>query len=250
MTLMSELEQCAHEPRLPLFGISVDASKCFDRIRWSDAWSTLQELHAPHAILRAMSTFYLAHQRFTHVRGLLDPTPWDASCGLLQGCPLSVMTTLILVASWHVRFSPAILAKSYIDDRLLVSSSLRALRDAWSESLDWDRERGWEANLDKTVVFSTQGNSLDLIPPLPQSASLTYLGHNLRTQNGPPSQVLQLRWEKARNTALKLAHLPRTLTVRVRAVLVSAVPDPPVDVWATAHPPHEAYDSGAGTSLS
>ena len=125
LNLLAAFEPDPNESHLPsLYGIAVDASKCFDRIAWSQMWALLISVHAPPSVIRSMSSFYLAHSRHTHIRGTLDKVGWSVSSGLLQGCPLSVLCTVLLVSTWHISIPESVQGQSYIDDRLMLSTTL------------------------------------------------------------------------------------------------------------------------------
>ena len=89
-------------PSHPLYGVWLwIASKCFDRVKLDDLWQHLRTKNVPATLCNSMQNFYAQHVRHTVIRGHLDPTPWSITTGLLQGCPLSVMATVSLVAEWH-----------------------------------------------------------------------------------------------------------------------------------------------------
>ena len=214
-------------PPPPLFGVAVDASKCFDRIRWSEVWSMLTALLVPDSLVRAMGSFYLAHTPYTHIRGDLDICPWNISLGLLQGCSLSVVCTVMLVATWHTSLPDHVMAKSYIDDRLLLSTQLAGLRLAWNNSKEWDTQQGWKVNDDETVTFQAGPKKMaQILPPHPNVNSLVYLGHDVRTNAQPARYTMLKRAQKARATAEKIAQLPLTIAVSTRTAVLATVASP------------------------
>ena len=154
LNLLAAFESHAHgKPAPALYGVALDASKCFDRVRWGDLWRHLAQLSLPQPLLRAMKSFYATHARHTVIRGHLDVQSWKVSSGLLQGCPLSVLATVSLVATWHQCIPVPTLAQSFIDDRLLLSPNPHALSLSWKASETWNQLSGWKVNLDKTVAF-------------------------------------------------------------------------------------------------
>ena len=87
------VEQIARSRAGTLYGISLDASKCFDRISIWDALAAGAACGIPAWLLGGVGSFYLAHKRFTSIRQHIDPYPWKISRGLIQGCSVSVLLT-------------------------------------------------------------------------------------------------------------------------------------------------------------
>ena len=228
LNLLASFERLPDEPELPpLYGVALDASKCFDRIRWSGVWSLLHSIQVPPSLIRAMSTFYLAHQRFTHIRGSLDLVPWQVSSGLLQGCPLSVLTTVLLVATWHVQIPAPVSAQSFIDDRILTASSQDALRAAWDTSELWNNDQGWKTNEDKTFTFtSLRPAPKQILPGLSPCRGLVYLGHDVHTVQKLAKEAHLKRAKKATDTGLRISQLPLNASVTLRNSLIAMVMAP------------------------
>ena len=227
LRLLSSLEPDIHGNTSEVYAIALDASKCFDRIRWTPTWAMLTQLGVDSGLIRAMAQFYLGHQRYTHIYGQLDQKSWTVSCGLIQGCPLSVMTTVTIVATWHALVPQHTLAQSYVDDRLLVSEAPQQLADSWHTSRSWDADTGWEVNLDKTHIFATRRLPECLQDlKLQQAPSLIYLGHDVRTTPTATRKVYRKRVLRARETCQKISQVPMQITVDTRASLIAMVVTP------------------------
>ena len=225
--LLTRLEKLEPEGLPEFYGIAMDASKCFDRVSWTQVWSMLRGFDVHPSLIRSLAGFYSAHQRFTHMRGLVDTQAWKVTRGLLQGCPMSILCTVLVVSSWHATMPAAVQAQSYIDDRLLLSNTLAALQEAWHESQTWDKEQGWETNIAKTVSFGTRPPPAGgYVPPLPVVQTLKYLGYDVRTVPTAQRPTLLARWEKAKTTGERISQLSAQVSVFLRSQLISAVMTP------------------------
>ena len=148
------IEQLIRTGQGSLYGISLDASKCFDRISISDAIRAGLSCDIPSGLLSGVASFYLGHQRYTSVRHFLDITPWTMSRGLIQGCSISVLLTCCVLKTWHEMMTPSVRSFSFVDDRLLLSQSSEHLSRTWTASELWDNNRHWVLNHEKTYQFS------------------------------------------------------------------------------------------------
>ena len=119
----------------PLQGVSLDASKCFDRIDWCQVAELARQQQVPGGIIRAFLGFYTQHRRFASLHGQISQDAWSLSRGLLQGCGLSIAFTLSLVSRWHYALDPTVHSLSFVDDRVIVVEEVGQLEAAWQASL-------------------------------------------------------------------------------------------------------------------
>ncbi|KAJ9462593.1 hypothetical protein DIPPA_09399 [Diplonema papillatum] len=83
----------------PLFGLSVDFMKCFDRLPHEIMFRLMEVMGLDPGVLRAMEVVYGSMQRhFKTARAVGEP--FVATNGILQGCPLSVLFLNALIAVW------------------------------------------------------------------------------------------------------------------------------------------------------
>ena len=225
MSLLTAVEKHAHgRPAPPLYGAALDASKCFDRVQWSTIWPLLERYSLPAPCIQLLGQFYLTHRRYTVIKNQLDPCAWNVSAGLLQGCPLSVLCTVTLVATWHQSIPETSLAQSYIDDRLILSGSPEHLTEAWEHSEAWNSSSGWQVNKEKSVSFTTEKHRLSL--PIPQVAHFSYLGHDVRMGVHLPRKQLQKRAQNAAQTSERISRLPGSVGIDLRKFLIATVVGP------------------------
>ena len=237
--LLAFEEHAMGRPAEDIWGVALDASKCFDRVQWPVLWTHLASLPIPQQILSAMSSFYSCHERHTVIRGCLDKTSWSVSAGLLQGCPLSVAACLALVSTWHHSIPDHTTAQSYIDDRLLLSDSPNSLIQSWTASEAWNAQNGWVVNLEKTVGFASDMRE---VPHFPVNIvdSFAYLGHDVRVRPKADRKILKGRATKASETCNRISRLPQNITIRIRQFLISTVVAPQWAYGLLIGPPSKA----------
>ena len=110
--LMAYVELAVRGSRvLTCGGISVDASKCFDRISWVHCLQVARQLGVPDGPLRGWAAMVLQQKRRTCLQARLD----DKRCSVLLWC--------CVVASWHTCLGELARLVSCIDDRLILTGS-------------------------------------------------------------------------------------------------------------------------------
>ena len=222
-----------------LYGVSLDAAKCFDRIALSDALKAGMSCAIPLELLAPVISFYLGHERHTSVRHFLDRRGWEVSRGLIQGCSISVLLTCCVLRSWHEAMGPNVSAFSYIDDRLLLSSESAQLEASWHHSERWDIERHWMLNQKKTIQFCVGGRMETLTwaqEPLTVQSQFVWLGHEYFTRYNSSRTVWPKRLEAAQEAIRKLATLKTTPVTKQKVVERAIAPIFSYGVHATMPP--------------
>ena len=133
--------------------LSIDASKCFDRIERRSALGAALALGLPKTLLRALGMFWRQLERRFSVGGFLSSSVVMAANGLPQGDPLSVLLTICVVEGWVRMLSPldARLC-AYIDDRTVLTASEAQMREAWSLTHKWEKQEHWQMNVSKSSI--------------------------------------------------------------------------------------------------
>ena len=222
LLMLVEKHVAGIDPQPTWGGISLDASKCFDRIRWSALWTQLENYGVPKPILCSLSGFYLSHARHTIVRGIYDPEAWRVTAGLLQGCALSVACTVATVATWHKQLQHTN-NMSYIDDRLLTAPDSQMLVRAWKDSCNWDVQAGWVTNHRKTLCFSLDPARTEMQKDLRRAQHFVYLGHDVHMAPNTVPIAQKKRYQATLTTAQVIARLPKAISVFVRAQLLHII---------------------------
>ena len=194
MATYSEAFACGLCPSV--VGISLDASKCFDRIDWAQVAQLACDEGVNHGIIRAVLGFYTSHARYASLGGRMDGVPWVITRGLLQGCSLSVAFTLSLVSRWHYVLGNNLKTLSFVDDRIILARCGGDLSEGWQASQQWDREHGWQVNTAKTVGF-VLGEEFPALNDgddrIEQHKTFKYLGNEIHMANHQPRIVLLSR---------------------------------------------------------
>ena len=204
-----------------LYGVSLDASKCFDRISVLDALRAGAACNFPAPFLAAIGSFYQAYKRFTSIRQMLDESSWSISRGVIQGCSVSVILTCCVLKTWHDLSCPGVLSLSFIDDRLLLSDDSEALELNWTRSQAWDVEHQWQVNSAKTIQVSLGGRMNSLSwggEPLTQDSKFTWLGHEYFLAYNLERTVWPKRLLKTQDAIRRLSQLSTTPVVKQKVV--------------------------------
>ena len=80
-------------------GMSIDYKKCFDLIPRAIVLRVAAELGMAPAVCRALGAMYRQLRRSFKSAGCLGQW-WQATNGILQGCPMSVILVNVLMGIW------------------------------------------------------------------------------------------------------------------------------------------------------
>ena len=134
----------------PLHMVSIDASKCFDRIRYPSASQAALHSGMAPRLVGLLLGFWTQLRRFFSANGFLDGCGIEPCNGIPQGCPLSALVCNCLVQQWHCHVSgPRCRALAYLDDRHLWADAHQDLSESWKKSKEREREHGWVAHPQK-----------------------------------------------------------------------------------------------------
>ena len=228
----------------PFLCLSVDASKCFDRIRPTQAL----ELAARHGLdprtLRGIASFNLQLQRRFSCATVLDTVGLTPTNGLLQGDPMSVLLCNLCIQDWHravTKENPHAEAPSdvlpspttvktcaFIDDRTLVTTSYASMQQAWQNGVAWDAATSWKVNADKTHMLAVRapnrepiGSGMSIIKEVQQ---LCILGHEITKAYAASGRTQKNRTQRARTSARRLSQLSLCPAVSQRVLAAAVLP--------------------------
>ena len=235
LTFMLTIEQLTHDVAhghrdKQLLFVSLDASKCFDRVEQCSALETARQLGLPLAPLRGIAGHMRQLARHLSCRGVLDPNPIVPTAGLLQGDPYSVVICNVVVMTWVRAMHECNMGvTAYIDDRLMFGHDETEMRRAWLLSREWERQSRWELNIKKTTcgrVGCKSGPKSDN----PISAELTdatthrLLGQEVVTQYNSGGSTIRDRRDAAQDAALKVSLLGAPVPVAQTLVQTVIIP--------------------------
>ena len=122
---------------VPLWGLVLDATKCFDSLSVKGIGYAARNLGLPGELIGALERWYDVHRRHVVVHSWAQP-PFSPARGVLQGCPLSVCFCSIWGMLWahkaaqHLAAVPPQIGHLtvYLDDLNMLSSQKPALETA------------------------------------------------------------------------------------------------------------------------
>ncbi|KAJ9445989.1 Retrovirus-related Pol polyprotein from type-2 retrotransposable element R2DM [Diplonema papillatum] len=228
----------------PLFGLSVDFMKCFDRLPHEIMFRLMEVMGLDPGVLRAMKAVYGSMQRhFKTARAVGEP--FVATNGILQGCPLSVLFLNALIAVW-VRAVGALTtpaqAMAYLDDIHAMSESLRGLKAVAEVTTDFANATDGGVNAGKSFFYATNADAPGTLTvqgnKVLRKTSFDVLGAMFTVGKGapPPSRRIQTRFEAAKNIARRARSLPIPMDQKEGYVAASATAKAlyGVSVWQPA----------------
>ena len=140
--------------------LTLDASKCFDRIRRSETLDLALQGggYSPDS---ASPCWVSQMHRVFAAGGLLAKEEVFPKNGLLQGDPLSVLLCNICVSTWAYELVKGqTQVQAYIDDRSIIARTPSDLEQAWNDSRRWDEARRWATNEKKTFLMEITSNPM------------------------------------------------------------------------------------------
>ncbi|KAJ9450000.1 putative RNA-directed DNA polymerase from transposon X-element [Diplonema papillatum] len=220
----------------PLCGLSLDFSKCFDRVPREIALRLMQDLGLHSRILKPLKSIYdTLVRRFKLPLGV--GKEFQVTNGILQGCPISVIliNALLSVLMKAVKVeAPGVSTQSYADDANLLAKHSEADLQRGADLVDeFCALTGMSLNMEKTVTFATGlGRRTKIFrsstgEQFAQKESLKCLGAKVSTSRSGRDHFDSSRFEAAATTARNLRHVPiprqqKTLIVQ-SAILPAAL---------------------------
>ena len=205
--------------------VSLDASKCFDRITWDSAALALLDLGVPKRLAAVLLRFWAGLNRHFSVAGYLDPQPLLPCNGIPQGCCVSALACNALARLWARRVAAAsCLPSAFLDDRYIMASNHDDLQRGVTESMEWERENHWVTNTKKSawVTYpSDKDVALEGPMEIPRARHVTSLGVDLVIDHNLPMQRQKQRLQVAMTTAQRISTL--SLPTHTAQCLIDAV---------------------------
>ena len=207
-----------------VYGVAFDYAKCFDRIPQEIMFGLLEDLGLPCGIATAMKGMYRdLSRRFKLPAGL--GSPFHATNGILQGCPLSIVFLNALVSVWMTvieRDIAAAEALAYADDTYVLTATLDALQLATEKTKEYCDRTDQELNAKKSACYSNDPAAADVPVTIgdtriPFVKELTSLGTTLFARQAP--EKIDGRIEEATRLARRAASVASPLTQAQRTLV-------------------------------
>eukprot|EP00662_Eupelagonemidae_sp_cell21_P057404 gene57404-biopygen32076 len=207
----------------PLYGLSLDWSKCFDRLPQGIMLRLVEELGMSPRVLGPLRAMYARLTRRFRAGGGVG-SAFTATNGILQGCPLSVALLNAAMAVWAAAIAaevPGALPEAFADDQYVTAGSPGPVRDALAVTVEFGDRTGGKLNAKKSATFGTAPVALRVGgAPLGHRKELRCVGAPLTGRVGRHAGVLEERMRGAVARARRLAHVP--LPIEARAALCAA----------------------------
>ncbi|CAE7362760.1 gcs-1 [Symbiodinium sp. CCMP2592] len=184
--------------------VQEDLRRFFDSVHFTLADQVLARWGMPLAVRRVLAAFYDKQERLLMVRGRCASTWFQATCGLIQGCPLSPVVAAAVMQVWaSVVEGPSVLALTFQDDRTMlavggpVSAQCEELRAAGLRSKTFDTAFALACDPGKSSVVGgpdAQGLADTLGYARVEALSLLGVSHPLDCTL--PKQFQRLFWER------------------------------------------------------
>ena len=216
----------------PLSGISLDYSKCFDRVPVDIVFSLAEHCGFDGGVLRAMRAMYKQLRRRFSLHGSVGEE-FRATNGILQGCPLSVVLLNLLVHTWAKALeteAPGVDPFGFADDTGATASDSSLLEPAVATTAEFAKLTGQQLNAEKSKLWSTDAASeASGLPALCIDGGsfgvvrdLKCLGAHVRFRRGLSNPTMQQRIQNGIVCAGRIAwcQLPFHLRIEMVASLV------------------------------
>ena len=140
-------------------GLTVDWSKCYDRLPLDTLAAVAQAAGVPSEIWQPMLAAYRL-PRLIRADGLAGPAR-SPCCGLAPGCPAATDWLALVMHYWTLRLrevAPALIERAYADDLSAFTGLRGTLADvgtAWKVTVAFGRAFGLVLNQAKSVRYAT-----------------------------------------------------------------------------------------------
>eukprot|EP00111_Clytia_hemisphaerica_P010113 TCONS_00029571-protein len=180
--LIRELIAHANHKERPLYVVSLDQEKAFDRVDWGFMFKVLLKLGLPKRFVEFVRVLYTDVTSAVNVNGTITD-PFEVKQGVRQGCPLSMLLYSLVIEAlcvaidkcneiygYHIPNQPAPVKRTnYADDITIIVNTLRSIRFCLYLIQRYNRAAGSRLNVDKTrgIAVKHPADQLLTVPGLP-----------------------------------------------------------------------------------
>ena len=213
-------------------GLSYDLRKCFDSVPVNLALDLFLTRGCDVVIVQALRSFYNAHTKHFRLDGHYSKA-FKPSCGIVQGCPLSMLILASLVTCWlehNEEAIPSAISRSYADDMSSVlegenrKTVQQGLQKIHYSTQKFTSTAGLQINLKKTFTFGHKSLK-NAVPQIQDHQSVFRLvGCSIKIPQQlmwtPSEQKRMLEWVKV---VQRIQTLPQSWNAKV-SILQSIMP--------------------------
>ena len=217
-----------HAHRENLQGVAIDTEKFFDNVPIDKACDILLRIGLPFSVVTTWH-FMLTHmKRFASLNGSISKSGFKATIGIPQGDPLSMLAAAALLGEWTKEIPhDHVLAKVFVDDRLMLSNNNLKLQEAFHATQFWDGALKFQTQA-KTVAFGTNAENANLwwleAYEVKRQKQIEYLGVLLPLKGSSASEFYKPILQKCYVVLNKLARSHITLDNAIAIVARKIVP--------------------------
>eukprot|EP00660_Eupelagonema_oceanica_P019557 gene19557-biopygen9319 len=201
----------------PLVGLSLDWSKCFDRLPQGILLRLVDEMGLSPRVLAPLRAMYGRLRRRFRAAGGVGGA-FAATNGILQGCPLSVALLNAAVAVWAAAVEaevPAAEPVAYADDQYAIATRQEPLGATVALTDEFGNLTVGKLNVKKSCTFGTERVELRVGDVrLTHRAEVRSVGAPLSGRAGRRVGALEGRMREAAALARRAAHVPFPIEAR------------------------------------
>ena len=137
-----------------------DYNKAFDLIPRNILFALAEHLGFCPNLLQVMKHMYTNLQRYFRVPGGVSPA-FRSTCGILQGCPLSVVFMNLIISVWAraIEAETDALPRAFADDSMVLAKDIKTAKHACNITGAFATITGQELAAKKTMAWSTLKSS-------------------------------------------------------------------------------------------
>jgi len=228
-----------------------DIMKFFDQIRRQVVYAILRFAGCPSKVLIPYMAMLDELTLYNSIAGGLGQ-PHVRACGIPQGCPMSMMSTAILMRPWiMMMINCGVMCCVLADDVLIFSSGtdmLHTFTNALNATHSYLQEMGSRIAPSKSFNFASNDTSAKWLqltrwPIIDEGIKVVnnfrYLGAHLNARASLRSPTLTKRIDKALLQLRRLQYVPATAEAKARAIVAKIYAGALYGVEAAAISTHE-----------
>ena len=174
-----------------LQGVAIDTEKFFDNVPIDKACESLLRIGLSYESVSTWHFMITQIKRFVSLNGSICKNSFKAAIGIPQGDPLSMLAAAAMLGEWTQEIPhDHILAKVFVDDRLMMSNNNQKLQEAFHATQFWDGALEFQTQA-KTVAFGNNSDSDNLwwldAHEVKRQKQIEYLGVLLPLKNSSAS---------------------------------------------------------------
>ena len=222
----------AHCTSDPIVGVHLDKAKCFDRLLPSTVGAIWLALGIPKNLVTYIIAFYQSYRRVITWKKFAHPSLLSSTCGMAQGCPLSVLALNVQMACWSAMLSQIGIPDhaAFLDDSYMWAKLTRieTLRRAVTITEVWDLLVGQSTNAEKSVAWGSSTSARkairDIFPHFQHKLEIPMLGATMLSSERNAFAWQEEKSNKFRTAVKAIGDLPLNTAEKAHFITAKAIP--------------------------